>query len=369
MCTHLRAIVSTYNRLELNFDSVTKSNFHLIFRLVHPENVLSLTLSDDYKTPGQIRLFLSLLSIDRFTRLVSLTLLGIDDHHLSMLLLAGLPPTLTSLIITWREAHRPTPVTLEFLSSVIDRFHLGKLQLNTGSYAIEDLHWPIQHTLEHVTLMYITHKQYCILLRQIPHLKTLILSHCSLHEVDDSVQTMPSAADPQLRSLALTDSRLSMDGLVSLLVLTPLLVDLKIICSPDSFDTVADGCRWEEFIRTHLALLNKFEFFFTNTYNVYYNTREVDLLISRFRTPFWLEEKHWHVTCDYINYLNQVMLYSVPICNAEFTYECQATKISCSNFVTSMHSLGNDIDASNVRTMNVTLTKLRAGVSAAKVQC
>jgi hypothetical protein len=157
---------------------------------------------------------------------------------------------------------------------------------------------------------------------------------------------------------------MTMIGLSSILILTPSLTYLKIIDSPDSFDTITDGFRWEEFIRTNLLVLSKFEFFFTNMYNVYYGPRDIQLLISRFQTPFWLEEKRWFVNCDYIDYLNQAMLYTIPLCGTDFTYECQANKISCSTLTT----MNDDpITTDNVRTINLTLTKLLAGVNTTKV--
>ncbi len=365
VCTYFRAISNTYNRYQLDFNSISKPYFHRICRFIEPENILSLTLSDDNKTPGQIRLFLSLFNIDQFTRLLSLTFFGIDNDDLSKILYSNITSTLISLSINWREAHCPTTDTMSLLSSILNRLNLQKLELKTGSYTIEEMPWPVQYTLKHLTLMYITQKQYCAILRETPNLKTIVLNHCSMHKIDENVVTL---SDPmwyeQLTSLILMDSRMSMIGLTSILSLTPSLIYLKIICSPDSFDTIANGFHWEQFIRTNLPLLHKFEFFFTNIYNVYYSIRDIQLLICRFQTPFWLEVKHWFVICDYINYLNQVMLYTTPICNTDFTYECEANKISCST-LTTMNA--DTIITDNVRTVNLTLTKLIAGVNTAKV--
>jgi hypothetical protein len=365
VCTHFRAISNAYNRCELELSSISKPDFRRICRFVQPKNVISLTLSDDYKTPGQIGLFLSLFSIHQFTRLHSLTLHEIGDDDLSKILHPDIIWTLTSLSIHWRQAHCPTDKTRALLSSILNRLSLHKLELTTESYAMEKMPWPVQNALQHLTLMYVTQKQYCVILRETPRLRTLVLNHFSMHNIDENaVTSFCPTLYQQLMSLTLNDSRLSMTGLTSILSLTPSLVYLKIICSPDPFDTIADGKRWEEFIRTNLPLLNKFEFFFTNVYNVYYKPRDVELLISRFRTPFWLEEKHCFVTCDYIDYLNQVMLYSTPLCGPDFTYECQSNKVSYST----ANTMEDDaIIADNVRTINLTLTKLMAGTTTAKV--
>lgn len=361
VCVHLRAISHTYNRYQLNFTSISKSSFHQICHPIEPMNILSLKLSDDNTTPGQIRLFLSLFQMDQFTRLSSLALLGIDDRDLYKVLHAGITSTLTSFTIHWREAHCPTIESMNLLSLFLHQLNLEKLELKTNSYALEEMLWPVQCTLTHLTLTYVTQKHFCTLLRQTPNLKILMLNHCSLHKREEEIMTL---SEPifceQLTSLILLDSRISILGLTSILSLTPSLIYLKIICSPDPFDTIADGSRWEEFIRTNLLSLQKFEFFFTNIYNVYYDLRDVQRLISRFQTSFWLEEKHWFVTCDYINYLNQVMLYTIPLCNTDFTFECQANRISCSNFDTIPNDL---ITTDNVQTINLTLTKLMAGIA------
>ena len=362
VCEHLRAIVQSYNRYELDFSSICKSNFDRIVRLIEPETVLSLILSDENRTPGQIRLFFSSFEMSQFTRLVSLSLLGIAEHELTSMLSSDLPRTLRSLNITWRETHRPTPQTLELLSVVLIRLNLQQLQLNSDSYAMEEMPWPVQQTLQHLTLMYITHEHLCLLLEQIPHLQTLVLSHCSMHQTKENVDNTPLST--RLKSCALLESRMSMEELQSILYLIPSLTDLKLICSADSFETIADGLLWEECLRKNLPRLARFEFFFTNLFNVYYDARDIDLLISRFQSSFWLEEKHWLVTCDYIGYLNQVMLYTIPICTTDFTYECQANRISYSNATISddQSSIAN-----GVRTLNLTLTKLKFPAETSRV--
>jgi hypothetical protein len=362
VCEYLRAIVRTYNRYELDFSSICKSNFDQVVRLIEPETVLSLILSDENRTPGQIRLFFSSFEMSQFTRLVSLSLLGIAEHDLTSMLSSDLPRTLKTLIITWRETHRPSQPTLELLSSVLIRLNLEQLQLNTDSYAIDEMLWPVQQTLQHLTLMYITHERFCLLLEQMPHLQTLVLNHCSMHQIKENVDNTPMSTC--LKSLSLLESRMSMEDIRSILCLIPSLTDLKLICSLDSFETIADGLLWEAFLRTNLPRLSRFEFFFTNIFNVYYGARDIDLLISRFQSSFWLEEKHWLVTCDYISYLNQVMLYTVPICTTDFTYECPANRISYSNAI-----LPDDPSSitNGVRTLNLTLTKLKFAAETVQV--
>ncbi|CAF4784843.1 unnamed protein product, partial [Rotaria sp. Silwood2] len=79
VCRQWMASINTYNRYELNINSISKQNLALICRLIQPENVLSLTFADNNQQAAQIDLFLSLVDTQRLIRLRSLIFLGIDD--------------------------------------------------------------------------------------------------------------------------------------------------------------------------------------------------------------------------------------------------------------------------------------------------
>ena len=103
VCKRLHTIADTYKWYQLDFSSISKQNFDFICRLIHPENVISLILSDDNETPGQIRLFLSLFHIDQFIRLHSLTLIRVDESDLNEFLKHIIKYPLTILSIKHRE--------------------------------------------------------------------------------------------------------------------------------------------------------------------------------------------------------------------------------------------------------------------------
>ncbi|CAF5119701.1 unnamed protein product, partial [Rotaria magnacalcarata] len=58
VCKRFYLTTNTYNRYNFNFKSIAKPYFHLICQIIPSENVISLTLSDEDKTRGQIQLFL-----------------------------------------------------------------------------------------------------------------------------------------------------------------------------------------------------------------------------------------------------------------------------------------------------------------------
>ena len=75
--SYIDAILLNYADYRINFKSISRTNFDLICQHIKPDQVISLTLSDDEMTPGLIKLFLSHFQITQFTRLRSLTLIEI----------------------------------------------------------------------------------------------------------------------------------------------------------------------------------------------------------------------------------------------------------------------------------------------------
>jgi hypothetical protein len=79
---YINAILRTYPTWQLNFQSIRRDHFDLICRYIQPENVISLTLSDDIDTPGQSELFFRRFRIEQFSHLRSLTLINIEFESL-----------------------------------------------------------------------------------------------------------------------------------------------------------------------------------------------------------------------------------------------------------------------------------------------
>lgn len=84
---YVNDVLLSYSAHRLDFKSIKKTHFDLICRHVQPEQVISLTLSDDDDTPGQSELFLSRFRIEGFTQLRSLTLIKIEFESVIPLLL------------------------------------------------------------------------------------------------------------------------------------------------------------------------------------------------------------------------------------------------------------------------------------------
>ncbi|CAF4640415.1 unnamed protein product, partial [Rotaria sp. Silwood2] len=114
-----------------------------------------------------------------------------------------------------------------------------------------------------------------------------------------------------------------MNDVEALLSRLPTLKHLRLLfpsCEPKS--GLFDGSRWEEFIRSKLPLLNKFEFSFNVSKRFHPNDVTIESLIAPFRTPFWLESKNWCIKCDLEKEIcgEAFHLYSTPLFQNYFSY-------------------------------------------------
>ncbi|CAF3479990.1 unnamed protein product [Rotaria socialis] len=303
VCPRLRAITNTYERLILNFRSISKSDFHHMCRIVRPENVISLILSNDDETPGQIELFLSLFDTRQFIRLRSLTVFAIEDDNLNRILNHAIHNSLISLSIERSHSSNHPSTTLNILSSAMSRPTLRKFKCTIDWLLSDSFIWPRESNIKHLTIDRCTYKQFCTILRHLSQLRTIVLRSFNL-DIHNEYEYQ-STSYPQLISLSMGRLFLSMDKIESFLCLTPSLVHLRLEGSAD--DAIFNGSRWEKLIRTKLPSLNRFDFCFRSQ-----NRRVIELSAIQFRTPFWLNEKHWPVNCVYDDIMEEVLLCSTP---------------------------------------------------------
>jgi hypothetical protein len=196
-------------------------------------------------------------------------------------------------------------------------------------------------TIQHLTVNFCTAIQFLTILRDLPHIQTLVLNDFNRTE---SFIAPSSEIISSLKSLSIEQSPIHFDTLQFFLSLTPSLIYLKLIGWPSS-DISYNGSRWEEFIQTKLSNLNKFEFFFRVPMKEQ-TINDLQLIIASYQTLFWLEYKHWYVNCDYINDISTLHLYSIPICETKIMLNSDMNKISCStlnNINIDKRSLMNNI--------------------------
>ena len=138
---YVNTVVEDVRLGKLDFHSVSKQCFDLVCDHVNVERLLSLTLSEDTDTPGQIELFFSRFSLREMNHLRSLTFLFITNRDLS-LILDDLPQLkcLHSLVATSRSSEcLRLGQTLNLMGA------LRNLSLTYGDIFDHSVPTPLQH--------------------------------------------------------------------------------------------------------------------------------------------------------------------------------------------------------------------------------
>jgi hypothetical protein len=121
---YLNSVLNNYHWFHFNFQSISKSRFDFICNHSNFERILSLTLSDNFQTPGQVRLFFTRFNLQNFLHLHSLTLLSITNNDLSFIL-SDLPK-LTDLKRFITECRSSQPLLLgQILNQLKSLEHLS----------------------------------------------------------------------------------------------------------------------------------------------------------------------------------------------------------------------------------------------------
>jgi hypothetical protein len=332
ICTELGAIVNTYNKLRLDISSSGIHDLTSIADFIQPNNVISLILADNNATESsRVTLFFSLFQLDQFNQLQSLTLTEMKGTALDLffqyIIARPLPLKLFSIKLH-RGTRTETQKIINLLSSSIVQSGLQNLHLNIFDvqFIIDDAFQPIQNALRHLIIKNCTYRTYHDILYRCVHLRTLVIENCEFEGINQTgLQLFPHNSDSKLTSLTLNRWRLSIDKLKLILPLTPSLFHLKVIVEESRFRDMLDGDCWKEFIQNKLLFLKKFEFSFSydsdrDTYD------SLNSIITPFRTPFWLKDKHWIVICDFILSSSQIVLHTLPlkVSDSDVVIRCDA---------------------------------------------
>ncbi len=249
VCRLFRSVVNTYDRYVLDLKLISKSIFYLLCRLIHPNNVISLTLSNDETTSDQIDLFISLVRLQQFTRLRSLTLIQIDENQFNFMLKEinfNFLHSFSFNIRKYDDTHINT--TINLLSSAIAQSPLHKLDLNMSTDRVLKILWPVNFTIQYLTIntRVNTNDLYHIF-QFCPHLHTLIMKGMPTLVFNN----LAPVNFRQLTSLTIKNLNVTIDNLEFFLLLTPSLTYLQLIGN----GKMMDGKLWKAFIERNLLQL------------------------------------------------------------------------------------------------------------------
>jgi hypothetical protein len=93
-------------------------------------------------------------------------------------------------------------------------------------------------------------------------------------------------------------------------------------------------------------------------------TIDIDSMIDKFKTPFWLNRKRWFISCNYIPKATRINLYSLPVCETLFLYDLY---LSAKSRTTSVLAAKDEGLMRNVRTLRINLSRATIDASAQKV--
>ncbi|CAF1031253.1 unnamed protein product [Adineta ricciae] len=327
VCRQLRDTVNSYNRFKLKFSSIEESRLKFVSRHIQPSNVISLDLVGGHNDEGCIRVFLQNFNINQFNRLRSLTIEQAHNIGFADLLSNVSTDLMFSLTI---NAPILRPETFSIILQLIIGTNLRKLNLNSFTYKPTIVSWPIQNTLEQLTISGCSYDGYRLIVANSHGLRKLIIKNGLMSGVGVAISSYATVGldstkrqrisndsqvlDSQLSSLTIESCRILIQNLECYLSLTRSLVHMKLVLSRSILDSLFEGSFWEQLIRNNLPVLIKFEFCLTCE-NIEFNAESTfDSIVSPFQSPFWLQDKKWFVACDYILRTSELVLYTTPIC-------------------------------------------------------
>ena len=302
-------VVNNYRPSALHFMDKEVYNFNIILCSYRIESTISLSISDGNWKKGQIAKFISFVGSQRFNSLRSLKLHNVSCSELEHFSNCIIPETLISLSIEFRYVTEDDRLTA--ISSILSRLNLRKLCIKDIWRMAERISWPDNCSLEELRIDSCTYAEFFKFLERLPHLKSFIVDQC--HKPRDDHQIFsPGMFHSQisLTSLTINEVRLEDEYLTSLLVIIPSIRHLKLIIEKPMLNFIFDGSYWENFISNNLLNLVNFEFEFLCKLSPTETVPELDVLLSSFRTNFWLNFKRWFVICEFKIDTNRLRLFT-----------------------------------------------------------
>ncbi|CAF2992071.1 unnamed protein product [Rotaria socialis] len=287
MSSYIDTILHSYSHIRLSCKAMNKSTFYFICERIHPEQLQCLTLSDDEHTPGQIKLFMSLVPLIHCMNLELINMIHIDNVNMLCLILSHLEdhPRIRSLIVS-DCCIEISKNNSRYITKVFTSLSSLKYLTFMNSATLATLQQPLLK-LTHFKILSCSWTDLKIIFQWVPNL-------VSLHIIVPFSQTsyMIDYIPLNLSSLVLELQRWTLFSEVeNLLSLTKSLK--RFILETNGELALLDAKRWEKLIKTNLPQLTEFALNITPEEN---NLTGDDVL-TPFQNPFWTNEKHFQMAC------------------------------------------------------------------------
>ncbi|CAF1427017.1 unnamed protein product [Rotaria sordida] len=292
------------------------------------KQIISLILSNK-DTCYKIQSFLSIISLDEFPHLRSLTLVDVKRNNI--LQLTSMLP-LISQLSCFRlidSVHR-----INELFSVLPISHLRTLMIPT-------LPQDLKFTCEFSSIINLTIVD-CYLNELFQILKTASkLKYFNVQQLSEKGRRLMNKDlhSTNLKQLIIMDFAVKFDNLRIILKQTPNLQSLTINVYNNI--NLIDAIQWEQLISSSLSYLDIFKFKFGCSY--YKNSIEIHEKFKSFQSDFWCKKHHWYT--EYSLSKNSVLIYTLPYLSNTYQLTSYTTRY-CNALMKNDNTFDNIVELS-----------------------
>jgi hypothetical protein len=284
---YIDTVFNSYIRIQLNFKSIKKSIFYFICENVHSYQIQSLIISDDEYTPGQTKLFMSLLPLIQFNNLQYFSLDQIHDPDLLCVIFSHLENHIQIRWLSITGSHiQINKNKTRYIVGILQTLPLLKRLTFIDSSSLLNLRQPLSK-LTHLTICSCTFNDLRVIFQWVPnllHLQIMIPFNNHIPIFDD--------VPPHLISLEIESRSWTLfNELENLLSLMTSLKRLTLETMGEQ--ALLDARRWEILIKTKLPHLKELALNITPEEN----NMTGDDVLTPFQNSFWTIEKRWLMAC------------------------------------------------------------------------
>ncbi|CAF1934510.1 unnamed protein product [Rotaria magnacalcarata] len=285
---YLDAVVNNYNYQKINFQSISKTRFDFVCNHLNLPRIISLTLSNDSKTPGQVELFFNRFKLQDFISLRVLTIISVTSEDINPIL-SDLPklPHLTSLITECRS-HQSL-----LLGQVLNQLKsLQHLSVSYGDIFDHNVALPLRN-LKELNAGICNFLELRRLQMIVPALVSLKINLQANHQLqlfsDSDIWSSLQRLDLTLNH----ETTITFTEIQQLLYrfhkLTHLTLNVRGLA-----ENLANGYLWETC--SAIIRLRTFHFIIEfDNHPLIDQSELVDEIFRSFSTPFWLDVKKWYI--------------------------------------------------------------------------
>ena len=366
-CQHLFNCRRIYSNYFINLENKSKNEFDSICRIIDFNEINSLILSENHRSPGQIEYFCENYLNKDLNRLKSLKLIEINENNLEQMLKHLLNNfNLQTIEITFREYFQILNCQSKILLyQVFSLATLRKIVFDLKIYQNQSISWPKSNKIEEFSLLNLNLNQLIEIIRNSSKMKSLRLKNIEMK--DFKIDSLNFLCLKEIQRFEIEESEFFFSNIECLLLSMVNVQFIRLDVFTNSIENIFQNNQFNEFFRTNFTRLKQFEFFI-HFHRMYSNS--FDLFCKQTRRSSSIEY--------YLNkHSNEMYFYSIPLIHHHFNYLDLPLTSPTFDFVQSLHlnpkdlknSLGKEIKLANVKSLKLTIDEQCSFDSISKLIC